>query len=965
MDVYSSMGFGLSQTQLSESLGVECVYKAIDGGGRLDIGLAQLISETTCNSEIQAQRVFNALLSYLSPRAPDPYAIGHSDHVLILKALQVLDHALHNGSSYFEALVRQQRDTVLSRLRMYEASGDDSLRDLRLEAGAVRRLISDDGQQLDFERKHSHTTRWSARINRGVPAVPRPSLISTSLGGDGIDDASVSDTFDLSGKATPQAPTGHVGTAQPNNPRPSSAPTWSPPLHSPFASRGYTGKPTNIASSDGFSSYDLQAPPTTAGYPPKRRPLPRRTSSTEGLRDGQPIKTSYIDEMSHAEEYLEEELISGAWKSELSLLGDEVVEYIEFVQDQCQDHPGVFLDFIRAIKSDDPSHSRLQTIIPQIDHILADFPDLRLGFKQVLARKSSKNGRRRGSPSPERPGAAYQEASHETATETDQPPPPKLVGGRIYSQYDPKRYRPPNYGLLSSYQSPPETPAYPPLVVNRRRNPRRELGDGNRGSFDRDSSPSPPPGYVNPRLVVKRRRRPRPENTGEDLKEFDANLSGSTLASLPPNIEQPGDRLPQSQLVDIEAQRQPSLLHVNPIVHGNSFNPPQTRRESHAESEKKGETSVKRRQRFVSDLVRDSWMETTFPEDDVVCHVSFESNPNSRQRRVRKENRWRRCRKLGVGTYGTVWLEESQDPYPQVKLRAVKEIRKGQNECRNIDYNRELEAIAKFSHPNYVHCFVKSLGWYENENSIFITMEYHEKGDLQRYLTKRFPETEARTITSQLLEALCYMHDNGFAHRDLKPGNILVMETSPIWWVKVCDFGISKRAQEESTALRTTAIGTKYYQAPEVCGMYSPDTISEEVHEEVDDTVYGVSVDIWALGAITYYLVTKQHAFGSLQALGKYATKRQSFPIQPLGEAGASDSCKDLVRQMLAASPGSRPTASQALKHPWVEEKFISSPSEDDTTDSINPVTRNSWPTPLSEDVDSVPSNTWPTTLEK
>ncbi|CAH0040755.1 unnamed protein product [Clonostachys rhizophaga] len=334
MDVHSSMGFGLSQTQLSESLGVECVYKAIDGGGRLDIGLAQLVSETTCDSEIQAQRVFNALLSYLSPRAPDPYAIGHSDHVLILKALQVLDHALHNGSSYFEALVRQQRDTVLSRLSMYEASGDDSLRDLRLEAGAVRRLISDDGQQLDFERKHSHTTRWSARINRGVPAVPRPSLISTSLGGDGLDDASVSDTFDLSGRATPQAPTGHVGTAQPNNSRPSSAPTWSTPLHPPFASRGYTGKPTNIASSDGAwpSSYDPQLPSRTAGCPPKRRPLPRRTSSTEGLRDGQPIKTSYIDEISHAEEYLEEELISGAWKSELALLGDEVVEYIEFVQ---------------------------------------------------------------------------------------------------------------------------------------------------------------------------------------------------------------------------------------------------------------------------------------------------------------------------------------------------------------------------------------------------------------------------------------------------------------------------------------------------------------------------------------------------------------------------------------------------------------------------------------------------------
>ncbi|VUC31461.1 unnamed protein product [Clonostachys rosea] len=310
-----------------------------------------------------------------------------------------------------------------------------------------------------------------------------------------------------------------------------------------------------------------------------------------------------------------------------------------------------------------------------------------------------------------------------------------------------------------------------------------------------------------------------------------------------------------------------------------------------------------RRQRFVSDLVRDSWMETTFPEDDVVCHVSFESNPNARQRRVRKDYRWRRRGKLGVGTYGTVWLEESQDLDPPVKLRAVKEICKG------------------------------SLGWYENESAIFITMEYHEKGDLQKYLTKKFPEIEARTIASQLLEALCYMHDNGFAHRDLKPGNILVMETSPIWWVKVCDFGISKRAQEESTALRTTAIGTKYYQSPEVCGMYSPDAASEEGYEEADDMFYDVSVDIWALGAITYYLLTKQHAFGSLQALGKYATKRQPFPIQPLAQAGASDSCKDLVKQMMAASPASRPTASQALKQPWLQERLTSSPSEDDTLD--------------------------------
>lgn len=48
-------------------------------------------------------------------------------------------------------------------------------------------------------------------------------------------------------------------------------------------------------------------------------------------------------------------------------------------------------------------------------------------------------------------------------------------------------------------------------------------------------------------------------------------------------------------------------------------------------------------------------------------------------------------------------------------------------------------------------------------------MEYMALGDLQGYLGKAIPETEARTITVQLLEGLRLMHDEGFAHRDLKP----------------------------------------------------------------------------------------------------------------------------------------------------------------------------------------------------
>jgi len=48
-------------------------------------------------------------------------------------------------------------------------------------------------------------------------------------------------------------------------------------------------------------------------------------------------------------------------------------------------------------------------------------------------------------------------------------------------------------------------------------------------------------------------------------------------------------------------------------------------------------------------------------------------------------------------------------------------------------------------------------------------MTYHPLGDLQQYLSYPLPEAEAGRIAEQVLEGLRHMHDNGFAHRDLKP----------------------------------------------------------------------------------------------------------------------------------------------------------------------------------------------------
>ena len=67
---------------------------------------------------------------------------------------------------------------------------------------------------------------------------------------------------------------------------------------------------------------------------------------------------------------------------------------------------------------------------------------------------------------------------------------------------------------------------------------------------------------------------------------------------------------------------------------------------------------------------------------------------------------------------------------------------------------------------------MKLLGWYDSADSLFIAMEYFPLGDLQKYMSENepIPERDVQEVTYQVLEGLQYMHQEGFAHRDIKPG---------------------------------------------------------------------------------------------------------------------------------------------------------------------------------------------------
>jgi calcium/calmodulin-dependent protein kinase I len=74
---------------------------------------------------------------------------------------------------------------------------------------------------------------------------------------------------------------------------------------------------------------------------------------------------------------------------------------------------------------------------------------------------------------------------------------------------------------------------------------------------------------------------------------------------------------------------------------------------------------------------------------------------------------------------------------------------------------------------------VESFGWFKDEQYVFIAMEYFPHGDLQDYLVAALPENHVQQIAFQILEGLDHMHENGFAHCDLKPSNILVKSHDP------------------------------------------------------------------------------------------------------------------------------------------------------------------------------------------
>ncbi len=128
--------------------------------------------------------------------------------------------------------------------------------------------------------------------------------------------------------------------------------------------------------------------------------------------------------------------------------------------------------------------------------------------------------------------------------------------------------------------------------------------------------------------------------------------------------------------------------------------------------------------------------------------------------------------------------------------------------------------------------------------------------------------------------------------------NVFVMQKTPMWWVKLGDFGITKRIDNEQTALRTR-IGTARYLAPEI------------EDDDFPDSDYTQAVDIWSLGCVIYTILAQTPPFMTT------SSKRKPFPEQAL-KLHSSIDATDFVKGLLAIDPAERPTAKDARSSKWL-----------------------------------------------
>jgi WD40 repeat protein/tRNA A-37 threonylcarbamoyl transferase component Bud32 len=248
---------------------------------------------------------------------------------------------------------------------------------------------------------------------------------------------------------------------------------------------------------------------------------------------------------------------------------------------------------------------------------------------------------------------------------------------------------------------------------------------------------------------------------------------------------------------------------------------------------------------------------------------------------------------LGRGGMGVVYKAR------QVKLGrvvALKMILSGMHagEADLARFRTEAEAIARLQHPNIIQIY--EVG--EQDGQPFFSLEFCAGGSLEKKLHGTpLPPQEAARLVEVLARAMQAAHEKNVIHRDLKPANVLLAEDGT---PKITDFGLARKLDDHGQTASGAIVGTPSYMAPEQAGGKSKEI--------------GPPVDIYALGAILYELLTGRPPFKAASALDTILQVVSDEPAPPTQlNAAAPQDLETICLKALAKEPARRYTTAREL----------------------------------------------------
>eukprot|EP00047_Mylnosiga_fluctuans_P017960 m.65822 g.65822 ORF g.65822 m.65822 type:complete len:487 (+) comp7355_c0_seq4:37-1497(+) len=257
-------------------------------------------------------------------------------------------------------------------------------------------------------------------------------------------------------------------------------------------------------------------------------------------------------------------------------------------------------------------------------------------------------------------------------------------------------------------------------------------------------------------------------------------------------------------------------------------------------------------------------------------------------------------RVIGEGGFARVLLAKKKqgDSAENVEV-AVKEIRFGATPHAYMEL-KILHFLGEHAHV------VQVLDYYVASSCAWLVMPFYVHGDAQQYFSEREDDPtilpDIAAVMRGLFAALEHCHAMGIAHMDVKPENLLLRTRNAPVHVVLTDFGsavhVSSRRQ-----MHRIMVGTASYVAPEV----------------VRKKYLPCYADMWSAGMALYTIFASEPAYDGPYTnltLQRILTTKIVLPLSITKRAPPS--CRNLIMQLLRRHPPHRPTAAQALRHPWI-----------------------------------------------